>query len=546
MPFTRLANFLIVVLTLSIFYCSNPSRENQPNQRPNLLLIVADDLGYADLGCYGGDIETPNIDALAARGLRFSRFHTSPYCAPTRAMLLSGNDNHIAGMGIQSFSADAFGYEGKLSDRIATIPEVLREAGYHTYMTGKWHLGRDAMSNPQQKGFEKSFVNTLWGGNHYNNIGLARGAPVSVYTEHGQEVLWPEGAYSTDLYTDKLIQYIEENKESEQPFFAFAAYTSPHWPLQVNEKYWKKYEGRYDGGYEKLKEDRLNSLKKAGMIPQDAVLPPNHESVIPWDSLSVSEKKKEARKMELYAGMLDNLDVNIGRLLDYLWGIGELDNTLIVFMSDNGAAAEDFYHHPGYKDFLQEYYNNEYENMGKAGSFVSYGPQWAEAGSAPFRYFKGQITEGGNVAPMIIAGPGVAWQNEIFHGLSTVMDLAPSFYEFAQASYPDSLRNKKLYPLKGRSLKGLLSKNEEQVHPEEYIFGLEHAGRAMIRKGNWKILSNNRPFHRDSFQLFNLAEDLAELNDLKDEQADKHQELLGEWDQFVNEIKAQFPPPSRK
>lgn len=212
----------------------------------------------------------------------------------------------------------------------------------------------------------------------------------------------------------------------------------------------------------------------------------------------------------------------------------------------NFIAAEDFYHHQAYEDFLQEHYNNEYDNMGKPGSIVSYGPQWAEAGSAPFRYFKGQITEGGPVAPMIVAGPEVEWQNEIFHGLTTVMDLAPTFYEFAQVSYPDSLGNKKLYPLKGRSLKGLLSKNGEQVHVEEYVFGLEHAGRAMLRKGDWKILSNNRPFNRDSFSLYNLSEDLAETNNLREKASEKYQELLDDWDQFVKEIKPQFPPPKRK
>jgi arylsulfatase A-like enzyme len=542
MPVLRLANVLLVALSFSIFYCSQPSGENQLNTRPNLLLIIADDLGYADLGCYGGDIETPTIDALAARGLRFSRFHTAPLCAPTRAMLLSGNDNHIAGMGVQGLETSEFGYEGHLSDRIAAIPEVLRMAGYHTYMTGKWHLGLDSLNNPHQKGFERSFVNLSSSGNHYSSKGIWPQLQVTPYSEDGKAVDWPEGKYSTDYFTDKLIQFIGDNKDSGQPFFAYAAYTSPHWPLQVDEKYWKKYEGRYDEGYEKWKEKRLISLKKAGMVPEDAVLPSNHERVVPWDSLTKDQQKVEARKMELYAGMVDNLDVNVGRLINYLEEIGQLENTLIVFMSDNGAAAEDFYSRI---PFLQENYSEAYEDMGTVDSYISYGPQWAEAGSSPFRYFKGQLTEGGNVAPMIIAGRGVERINDTFHGLVTVMDIAPTFYELAGTSYPDSYKNKKLFPMKGSSLKGLLSKTEIQVHTDDYVFGLEHAGRAMLRKGDWKILSNDRPFSRDSFKLYDLSNDLAELNDLREMEPEKYQELLNEWDQFAEEIRVQFPPPRR-
>ncbi|MGB5893895.1 MAG: arylsulfatase [Ignavibacteriaceae bacterium] len=535
--------FLLLVIVGSFYSCSNPSQESKEDQPPNILLIVADDLGYADLGCYGGDIETPNIDKLAATGMRFSRFHTSPLCAPTRAMLLSGNDNHIAGMGVQSLVTNEFGYEGKLTDRIATIPEILRNAGYHTYMAGKWHLGMESLSNPNQKGFEHSFVNLRGAGNHYNDQGIFKETPVTIYTEDGQPAKWENGKYSTDFYTDKLIQYIDNNKEDEKPFFVFAAYTSPHWPLQVDEKYWKKYEGRYNDGYEKLKERRFESLKRAGMVPENAVLPPNHKRVIPWDSLSEADKKKEARKMELYAGMVDNLDFNIGRLIQYLKDIGEFENTLILFMSDNGAAAEDFYYHNTYGPFIRENFNDDYENMGKPNSFISYGPQWAEAGSAPFRYFKGQVTEGGIIAPMIISGPGVEMKNKTYDGLVTLMDIAPSFYQAAGTEYPATFRNKKIYPLKGKSFMNLIFGTTEQVHDKEYVFGLEHHGRAMLRKGNWKIVNNSPPFQPKNFQLYNLFKDLAELNDLRNQEKDKYEELMKEWLKFSNEIRVQFPAP---
>ena len=537
-------SFLLLILIGSLISCSNPKEKNQEAQRPNILLLVADDLGYADLGCYGGDIETPNINNLAALGIRFSRFHTSPLCAPTRAMLLSGNDNHIAGMGIQSNQNKGFGYEGRLTNRIATIPQILRKSGYHTYMAGKWHLGRDSLSIPFSKGFERSFVNIRGAGNHYDDQGIFEKDPITPYFEDGKPATWNNGDYSTDFYTDKLIEYIDSNLADEKPFFGFAAYTSPHWPLQVDEKYWKKYEGRYDDGYEKLKERRLESLKNAGMIPKDAVLPPNHEKVIPWDSLSMDEKKKESRKMELYAGMVDNLDYNIGRIIQHLKDIGEFENTLIVFMSDNGAAAEDFYYDSYYGPFIRAHFNDDYETMGQPNSFISYGPQWAEAGSSPYRHFKGFTTEGGINTPMIIAGPTVKRNNEIHDEFVTLMDIAPTFYEVAQATYPEKFEGNKIYPLKGNSMIPFVSERSDQIHSSEYVFGLEHASLSMIRKGDWKITNISRPFLEENFKLYNISQDLAELNDLKETEPEKYKELLGEWRKFSNEVKVQIPPPS--
>ena len=540
----RNRGFLLLVVIGTLISCSETKEKIQEDPQPNILLLVADDLGYADLGCYGGDIETPNIDNLAAQGIRFSRFHTSPLCAPTRAMLLSGNDNHIAGMGIQSNQDNGFGYEGKLTNRIVTIPALLKANGYHTYMAGKWHLGRDSLSNPFSKGFERSFVNIRGAGNHYDDQGIFTEDPISQYSEDGNPATWNNGDYSTDFFTDKLIEYIDFNKEDKKPFFCFAAYTSPHWPLQVDEKYWKKYEGRYDDGYEKLKERRLESLKNAGMIPKDAVLPPNHERVTPWDSLSLDEKKKESRKMELYAGMVDNLDYNIGRIIQHLKDIGEFENTLIVFMSDNGAAAEDFYYHEELGPFIREHFNDDYETMGQPNSFISYGPQWAEAGSSPFRHYKGLTTEGGINAPMIIAGPNIERNNEIHDEFVTLMDIAPTFYEVAQVKYPEKFERNEIYPLKGNSLMPFVSGKSDQIHPSEYVFGLEHNNLAMIRKGDWKITNIMSPFLEENFKLYNLSQDLAELNDLKESEPEKYKELLEEWRKFSNEVKIQIPPPS--
>jgi len=526
---------------LTFLSCSQTADRQAEDFLPNILLLVADDMGYADVGCYGGDIATPNIDGLASTGVRFSRFHTAPMCAPTRAMLLSGNDNHIAGMGLQGLVTGEFGYEGRLTRRIVTIPELLREANYFTCMAGKWHLGSDSLSNPQKWGFDHSYVLLEGAGNHYNNQS-ALGAGNSHYTEDGIPVLWKEGNYSTDFYTDKIIQYLEMNRETGLPFFAFAAYTSPHWPLQVDEKYWNKYKGRYDEGYDALKAQRLESLKEAGMIPAAAMLPPSHESVMPWDSLSAEEKQAEARKMELYAGMVDNLDHNIGRILAYLKEIGEYEHTLIVFMSDNGAAYRDFIHAEGW-EVLREYYRDDFEHMGMPDSYVSYGPQWAEAGTSPFRYFKDYATQGGINTPMIICGPRVSRRGEIHHGFASVQDLAPTFYELAGIDYPETWKERKVYPLRGSSLLPFVSGHTREIHSDPFVFALEHHGNAMLRKGRWKITNFIRPFSVENFALYDLSADLGEQMDLREAEPAIYEEMLREWAAFSREIQMQTPPP---
>ena len=247
--------------------------------------------------------------------------------------------------------------------------------------------------------------------------------------------------------------------------------------------------------------------------------------------------------MELYAGMVDNLDENIGRLINALKEIGEYENTLIVFMADNGAAAEDFYYRDGFKELIQEYHTDAYEEMGKENSFISYGPQWAEAGSSPFRYFKGFATEGGMNVPLIIAGPGVAKSDIINHSFLTLLDLAPTFYELARTTYPEKWNGKAVKPLRGASLLPILGGEKKKIHDENYVFGLEHAGDAMIRKGDWKIVNVKSPFELKNFELYNLSEDLAEQKDLKEVYPEKYQEMLQEWEKFAEEVGVILPSP---
>lgn len=495
------------------------------NAKPNILFIVADDLGYADLGCYGSLIQTPNIDKLAEEGIRFSNYHSAPLCAVARSMFLTGNDNHIAGMGVQGRITGVTGYEGRLTDRVVTVSALLKDAGYFTCMAGKWHLGLEPRSSPDAKGFERSFVMLEGAANHYNSLGALNQRPLSVYTENGKDAEWPRGAYSTDFYTDKIIEQLKEAKQMGKPFFAYAAYTSPHWPLQVDAKYADKYKGMFDDGYEVQREKNLLTLQKAGIIAGDAKLPALHEKVRRWNSLSEDRKKWESKAMELYAGMVDNLDENIGRIIHYLKLSGEYENTLIVLVSDNGAAAEDFYHTDTSSTFLKDNYTDAYSEMGKPHSYISYGPQWAEAGSAPFRYFKGYATEGGMVAPMIISGPMVKAKGGISPVFTTLMDIAPTFYSVSGVEYPLTYRGMKVFPLRGSNLQPVFTNPQQAIHPDDYVFAFETNGNAMVRMGNWKLVNFIHPFNDNNFFLIDLLNDPAEQIDLKDKFPEKYREL---------------------
>lgn len=525
-PGAPLAVVAVAVLTAAGLSVARADREDPPN----ILLLVADDLGYADLGAFGSDIRTPNIDRVAAEGLRFAHFHTAPMCAPTRAMLLTGNNNHVAGMGQQSPPAAwaaTPGYEGHLSNRVAPFPRLLRETGYHTYSTGKWHLGNAREHSPPAAGFERSYQLTHGAANHFDETGFFEGG--SLYREDGREVEYPAGTYTTELFTDRLIGFIDEQLDDGRPFFAFAAYTSPHWPLQVPDAWLDRYRGRYDEGYDVLRERNFERLRAAGIIPSGSQLPPRNPLVVPWAELDEETRRIRAREMELYAAMVENLDHHVGRLLDHLKGRGEYDNTLIVFMSDNGAAgSENFFYEGPFVDYLQRHYENTYENMGKPGSWVSYDKGWAQAGAAPFSRYKTYTRQGGIAAPLIIAGPGVERRGEITRAYATVMDLAPTFLELAGARYPD---DGSVRPMEGASMAALLAGRADAVHDPSYVTTLLHAGRAFVRQGRWKLSTLEPPFDEAAFDLFDLEADPGETTNLAAARPEVFREMIELWRQ---------------
>ncbi|MFV1988296.1 MAG: arylsulfatase [Gemmatimonadota bacterium] len=513
---------------LLVAACSAPP---EPAGPPNILLIVADDMGYADLGAFGSDIRTPNIDALAAEGIIFTRFHTAPLCSPTRSMLLSGNNNHVAGIGDQGVSLDTPGYEGHLSDRVMPFPRLLRDAGYHTYTAGKWHLGNALEHGPASAGFERSFSYRTGGPNHFGVIGMVEGGPL--YTQDGARAEFPEGGYSTEVFTDRLIEFIDSNAGDGRPFFAFAAYTSPHWPLQVPDEYLDLYAGQYDQGYDRLREERFESLKTAGIVPRDWSMPPRNEAVTPWTELDAEERRTEARKMELYAALLENLDDHVGRLIEHLKASGLYENTMIVFMSDNGPDGNDFFARGPFSEYLQAHYDNSYENMGRVTSWVSYDRPWAEAGSAPFSRYKQYTREGGISSAMIVSGAGVPRRGEIDRSYLTVMDLAPTFLEVAGARYPS---DGSVWPMLGESMLARLSDSTRSTHSEDYVTTFFHRGRAYVREGPWKLVNMDGPLDEADFELFDVEADPGETRDLAAVEPERYVRMIELWREKRQEL----------
>jgi arylsulfatase len=338
---------------------------------------------------------------------------------------------------------------------------------------------------------------------------------------------YPEGRYSTELYTDRLIEFIESGRGDGRPFFAYAAYTSPHWPLQVPDDYLDLYRGAYDAGYDALRLQRFESLQAAGIIPNSSTLPPRNDDIEPWAELTTDQKRINAREMELYAAMIDNLDFHVGRLIGSLKEQGLYDNTLIVFMSDNGAAGSDHFDADNASGrYLRAHFDNSYENMGKANSWVTYGDRWAEAGSAPFSRFKNFTREGGIVAAMIAAGPGVASSGTIDSTYLTVMDLAPTFLELGGATYPT---DGSVAPMLGESMVEFLAGSEAEVHDDNYVTTLYHAGKALLRQGRWKIVTLDPPFDESGFQLFDIEADPGETRNLAVQYPERMASMIDLW-----------------
>jgi arylsulfatase len=495
-----------------------------PGARPNILLIVADDLGYQDLGVFGSEIRTPTIDRLAAEGLILSRFYTSVACQPTRAMLHSGTDNHLAGVGRQGgYTPDELGYEGFLTRRVASVAERMAALDYHAYMVGKWHLGEREGQTPADRGFERSFVLLQAGAFHFGMIPYGTNAGPTYQLDGETLESLPDDFYSTVAYTDQIIEFLDEPRGVDEPFFAFVSYTAPHWPIQALDEDMAQTRGRYDEGYDVIRERRYERWRELGFAPAGAKQPRLYSGFTPWSELSEQQHAEYARTMEAYAAMVERLDAEIGRLLDHLRATGELDNTLVVFMADNGAEAVD---QEG--PFLADYratFDNSLENIGRPNSYRVIGQGWGEAGSAPYFLAKSAMAEGGIHTPAIVSAPGLGVASGRSDAIVAAFDLAPTFVELAGGDGGTfTLDGAATLPMTGRSFAGLLRGEPEGGRGASDIVAFEHAGHRAIYRGDWKALWMPPPNGAGAWQLYDLANDPGENFDL----AARHPELLAE------------------
>jgi len=515
--------------------------------RPNILLIMADDLGYTDIGSFGGEIETRHIDAIAAKGVRFSSFHTSVSCSPTRSMLMSGTDNHIAGLGNMSElltpeQKGKPGYEGHLNDRVVTLAEVLREGGYHTYMAGKWHLGDEPEHFPYARGFGRSFTMLQGGGSHWDDMTGLQAAiqPIAKYVIDDKELdELPKDFYSSRSYADFLIDAIRENRGDGKPFLAYFAPTAAHDPVHVPEPWLSKYRGRYNTGYEALKSDRIANAKRLGLVPKNAPAPGLHPKTTPWASLSKDKKALESRTMEAYAGMIENLDYHVGRIITFLKDIGEYNNTVIIFTSDNGPNPLTSEEYPGNtgSEWMKQF-DNSLDNIGRRGSFVGIGLGWASASAGPLDYFKLTTGEGGIRTPLIIAGPGVKGARQV-DAFSYVTDIMPTVLELAGLEHPKTYRGRQVERMRGRSLVSVMSGDADSAHVGETPIGGEMIGGKWMRKGDYKAVLVSKAgfaFGEGVWKLYDVKTDPGETTDLAAKYPMVFEELKSAWDKYAADV----------
>ena len=539
-----LASSIALLVGVSEFSLAEARSVEPPAQRDrlNILLIVADDLGYSDIEPFGGEIDTPNLAALASDGVRLTNFHTAPTCSPTRSMIMSGLYSHQAGLGAMTeWVADNQrgqpGYEGYLNDRVPALPQQLKEAGYYTFMAGKWHLGMSAEHWPDKRGFDDSIAMLPGAGGHFSQQGINSRLPIVPYVKNGEPFQLPKAFYSTDFYTSRAIEYLEKSKlQGGKPFFGYVAYTAPHWPLQVDSYHSDKYKGRFDAGYSALRQERLKRMIELGIVPAGVKPYPGSECERPWSALNEEERAYQSRLMEIYAGMVDSLDENIGRLIDHLKAMGEYERTVILFMSDNGADARPIAGLGGESDFLSKNFDNSLKNIGSSDSFVSYGSAWAEVGSFPFRLHKGMTTEGGIRVPAILKVPGSEKRGgQPLPAFTSVLDLLPTFLAVAGSEDVRAINpsDTDMPVLVGASLLPYLG-GETVVEERRYPYGFSVHRRQGLQYGNWKIIRLESTVGTGEWELYDLEKDPGETSNLAISHPDVLAEMIVHWKSFAD------------
>ena len=487
---------------------------------PNIVVILADDMGFSDLGCYGSEIHTPNLDRLAQEGVRFTQAYCAARCCPSRAALLTGLYPHQAGMGDMVSTANkpkpAGPYQGYLNQQCVTMAEVLRTAGYRTYMSGKWHVGEAPEHWPRRRGFDRYF-GLISGGSSYFEL-LKEERPQRTMALDDEPFV-PEGGhfYMTDAFTDHAVKFLEEHRDDTKPFLVYLAYTAPHWPLHAWPEDIAKYRGEYRIGWDELRERRYKRLLELGIIDPKWRLSPRDEEVPPWEG--AENKEDWDLRMAVYAAMIDRMDQGIGRVLETLRKIGAEENTLVVFLSDNGGCHETV---EGRK------LNKPGSQPGERGSFVAYQRPWANASNTPFRLFKHWVHEGGIATPLIARWPArIRQRGALTHQVAHITDIMATCLDMAGVEYPKSFNGNEITPLVGKSLLPVFDGKTRESHARLYW---EHEGNRAIREDRWKLVATSQ----GQWELYDLEADRTELNNLAKAQPDKASDLNKAWEEWAH------------
>jgi arylsulfatase len=541
-------------------------QQGDMDTRPNIMLFIGDDFGYSDIGAFGGEISTPNLDNLAKEGKILMNYHTVPVCSPARVALLTGVDHHVGGIGsmyelIAENQIGKPGYETWINDRVVTVAQLLKDAGYHTYLSGKWHLSGNHFENgtwPYDKGFEQSLTLLNGGANHFNDFPETPLEKIT-FAENDQIIPRPgnKTLYSNELYADKMIEYLQNSTTDGKPFFAYLSFQVAHSPFQSPQESVAKYEEINSVGWDKIREQRFEKQQDLGFWSKDMKLPDRIPLNQPWEELTQEQKDYASRILAVRAAMIENMDQNIGKVIQYLKDTGKYDNTLIVFISDNGTSE------PGsllsikfssasaseMKSFVNQV-NNTLPNLGNGSSVINYAAWGTATSDAPFSGFKTSEYEGGTRVPFIFKEPaGISSASssddinpEVVKAFAYVNDLAPTFLEYAGVQHPGSSYNgMPVYPIMGKSLKSLFNGTADNVYGPDEIVADEMFNNTAVYMGNWKAIKHEPPIGDGKWQLHNIVNDPTELVDLADQNPEIIQKMISAYDAYAKDVGVVIP-----
>ena len=537
----RRRNAWSVALSLTLLF--SHFANSQTDERPNVVLILADDLGFTDIAPFGSEIDTPNIARLAASGLSFTNYHTAANCAPARAMLLTGVDSHRNGVPNipESIPPEQLAYDhyqGVLSQNVVTLASLLRGSGYHTYMTGKWHLGHTPELLPSARGFERTIAMADTGADNWEQRTYLPIYDEAHWYADGEKHTLPDDFYSSEYFIDKTIEFISANESDDKPFFAYIPFQAVHMPVQAPREFSDKYAGVYDQGWTVMREQRRLAAEEAGVIPEntEVIVTPG---TLDWNALTEEQREHHARRMEVYAGMVDAMDMHIGRLMTYLESIGEYENTIFIFTSDNGAEGSPLISPTGNSVldpwFERVGYETGIENLGEKGSWVGIGPSNATIAASPLAYYKFHANEGGLRVPLVMSGPGISQRGQLSDEFVFVTDLAPTILSLAGVNdHGGSWQTREVEPIVGKDFSSYLQGRAGPIHTASEPIGYEMGGSGALFKGDYKIVINKFEQNESEWHLFNIKTDPGEANDLAEVEPELLAEMLADYEQWAS------------